>query len=134
MSAHGTEVVHGVVVASERHGLDVVYLCGLTWAAQDGAFVSVAIEDSLPDALPSGVVAMGTWHLPPPPAFANCIYKVLAPLATPYAFGQVIGCSPVQAVVLDRACSADLDALDEAAVKVEPVKVGTVGAGCVKHP
>jgi hypothetical protein len=45
-----------------------------------------------------------------------------------------MGCSPVEAVVLDRASSADLDALDEAAVKVEPVKVGTVGAGCVKHP
>jgi hypothetical protein len=45
-----------------------------------------------------------------------------------------MGCSPVEALVLDRASSADLDALDEAAIEVEPVEVGSVGAGCVKHP
>jgi hypothetical protein len=66
MRADGSQVVEGVVVASEADWLDVVDLGGLPPAPDVAALAMVALEDDLSDALPSAIVPMGTRHLPTP--------------------------------------------------------------------
>ena len=68
MATDGSEVVHGVVVASERDWNDVVDLVCLGPAPYEAALVVIALEYALSHSLPLAIVPVPTSHRVPLPS------------------------------------------------------------------